>query len=207
MNRGWRFCRPLPYHLATAPNRPAGLKTCATTAGKTERRVDRTRLTCRSIISTRSGVGVVAPRSGACRAGEGPPRAILERETGFEPATSTLARSHSTTELFPLAPNGYRTTRSGSPSSEVGGRRSRCLIRFCSATHRLLARDDDRRGARCTRRRDSTRLEVLRRGSSAPSVRHHMRIFLATHVTARSDRAPAVIPNDELWNWTANKRP
>ena len=25
----------------------------------------------------------------------------LERETGFEPATSTLARSHSTTELFP----------------------------------------------------------------------------------------------------------
>jgi hypothetical protein len=28
---------------------------------------------------------------------------ILERETGFEPATSTLARSHSTTELFPLA--------------------------------------------------------------------------------------------------------
>ncbi|MBP1610372.1 MAG: putative rane-associated protein [Acidobacteria bacterium] len=28
---------------------------------------------------------------------------ILERETGFEPATSTLARLHSTTELFPLA--------------------------------------------------------------------------------------------------------
>src|SRR3954471_8284102 len=27
----------------------------------------------------------------------------LERETGFEPATSTLARSHSTTELFPPA--------------------------------------------------------------------------------------------------------
>src|ERR1700757_1545888 len=27
----------------------------------------------------------------------------LERETGFEPATSTLARSHSTTELLPLA--------------------------------------------------------------------------------------------------------
>ena len=29
----------------------------------------------------------------------------LERETGFEPATSTLARSHSTTELFPPAQN------------------------------------------------------------------------------------------------------
>lgn len=28
---------------------------------------------------------------------------IMERETGFEPATSTLARLHSTTELFPLA--------------------------------------------------------------------------------------------------------
>ena len=27
---------------------------------------------------------------------------ILERETGVEPATSTLARSHSTTELLPL---------------------------------------------------------------------------------------------------------
>jgi hypothetical protein len=25
----------------------------------------------------------------------------MERETGFEPATSTLARLHSTTELFP----------------------------------------------------------------------------------------------------------
>src|SRR5262245_7137357 len=29
------------------------------------------------------------------------PERRLERETGFEPATSTLARSHSTTELFP----------------------------------------------------------------------------------------------------------
>ncbi len=27
----------------------------------------------------------------------------MERETGFEPATSTLARSHSTAELFPLS--------------------------------------------------------------------------------------------------------
>jgi hypothetical protein len=34
----------------------------------------------------------------------------MERETGFEPATSTLARSHSTTELFPLATNADRTT-------------------------------------------------------------------------------------------------
>ena len=28
---------------------------------------------------------------------------VMERETGFEPATSTLARSHSTAELLPLA--------------------------------------------------------------------------------------------------------
>src|SRR5208283_1216483 len=34
-------------------------------------------------------------------------RQTLERETGFEPATSTLARSHSTTELLPLAELDY----------------------------------------------------------------------------------------------------
>ena len=33
---------------------------------------------------------------------------ILERETGFEPATSTLARSHSTTELLPLSSFDYK---------------------------------------------------------------------------------------------------
>ena len=49
LNWRWRFCRPLPYHLAM------------------------------------------------------PPAKNLERETGFEPATSTLARLHSTTELLPLS--------------------------------------------------------------------------------------------------------
>src|SRR5512137_493602 len=39
------------------------------------------------------GYGAVTPLG----IGEGK----MERETGFEPATSTLARSHSTTELFP----------------------------------------------------------------------------------------------------------
>jgi hypothetical protein len=48
------LCRPLPYHLGTAPKGGAAEKN-------------------------------------------------LERETGFEPATSTLARSHSTTELLPLS--------------------------------------------------------------------------------------------------------
>jgi hypothetical protein len=50
----------------------------------------------------RSGVGIgshVAER--AVSEGQGPPEQKMERETGFEPATSTLARSHSTTELFP----------------------------------------------------------------------------------------------------------
>jgi hypothetical protein len=32
----------------------------------------------------------------------------LERETGFEPATSTLARSHSTAELLPLELHEYK---------------------------------------------------------------------------------------------------
>jgi hypothetical protein len=32
-------------------------------------------------------------------------RRKLERETGFEPATSTLARLHSTAELFPRTHN------------------------------------------------------------------------------------------------------
>ena len=31
----------------------------------------------------------------------------LERETGFEPATSTLARLHSTAELFPQQGKSY----------------------------------------------------------------------------------------------------
>src|SRR6187402_3979429 len=39
----------------------------------------------------------------ASRGAGAPGIKYLERETGFEPATSTLARSHSTTELFPLA--------------------------------------------------------------------------------------------------------
>ncbi len=33
---------------------------------------------------------------------------MLERETGFEPATLALARRCSTTELFPLDPVGQR---------------------------------------------------------------------------------------------------
>src|SRR4051794_15320486 len=74
LNRGWRFCRPLPYLLATAPRkrRMAGLATRPAEPGEKN----------------------------------------LERETGFEPATSTLAKSHSTTELFPPEPPKYHTVGS-----------------------------------------------------------------------------------------------
>src|ERR1700760_1564727 len=37
----------------------------------------------------------------------------MERETGFEPATSTLARSHSTTELLPLSNTDYTKRNEG----------------------------------------------------------------------------------------------
>lgn len=53
----------------------------------------------------------------------------LERETGFEPATSTLARSHSTTELFPLSELSYITN----PISEVN---TFLRISYTSATTR-----------------------------------------------------------------------
>ena len=43
----------------------------------------------------------------------------LERETGFEPATSTLARSHSTAELFPPV---ARSASGGDPSNRPCGR-------------------------------------------------------------------------------------
>ena len=71
---------------------------------------------------------------GASAAGErdgGPqsPPYKMERETGFEPATSTLARSHSTTELFPLssaparAGGGEKYQRPPGPSRAVPARR------------------------------------------------------------------------------------
>ena len=64
-------------------------------------------------------IGTKHPPRKAYRRDPGRPeagRGNLERETGFEPATSTLARLHSTTELFPPAaasvgvesPEGHR---------------------------------------------------------------------------------------------------
>ena len=48
-------------------------------------------------------------------------REKVERETGFEPATSTLARSHSTTELFPLA-NRLATLAQARKETQGNGR-------------------------------------------------------------------------------------
>ena len=56
-------------------------------------------------------------RRGKGSGGRKAPRKEMERETGFEPATSTLARSHSTTELFPL---GTAPARAG------GGEKYQC---------------------------------------------------------------------------------
>ncbi len=53
------------------------------------------------LSSARSGASDDALAAERAGGPTGPDVSILERETGFEPATSTLARSHSTTELFP----------------------------------------------------------------------------------------------------------
>src|SRR5271155_3953225 len=45
----------------------------------------------------------------------------LERETGVEPATSTLARSRSTTELLPLELSFYSTCALGDNSRNLSG--------------------------------------------------------------------------------------
>ena len=50
----------------------------------------------------------------------------LERETGFEPATSTLARLHSTAELFPRmlnAPDKFTRLRKGCQDPFVNEKR------------------------------------------------------------------------------------
>jgi hypothetical protein len=74
---------------------------------------------------------------------------LMERETGFEPATSTLARSHSTTELLPLSrliinsalvlSNGPAEGRPA-PSARTSAREtarnlSRSRSRNCPETH------------------------------------------------------------------------
>ena len=52
-------------------------------------------------------LGVKALQASALPLGHAAESVLLERETGFEPATSTLARLHSTTELLPLNKKAY----------------------------------------------------------------------------------------------------
>ena len=137
MNRGWRFCRPLPYLLATAPlkSRTAGPKGAPhimrgsfqpSSRDPIERRLAN-RGSRKSFTTARAAEWALGPH-GAERAerGEGP-RLKLERETGFEPATSTLARSHSTTELFPPERSKYHTVG-------VPFKRSRADLRSAKAS-------------------------------------------------------------------------
>ena len=170
MNRGWRFCRPLPYHLATAPvdhrseerldyrGNPAAstlrappsaaraqgfhcgthawhypvreLRSRAHGAEPPPPRLRRPRRTSRRV--QRSGSQGPTERSAPSRpedAFHNSPASSrtrrweeMERETGFEPATSTLARSHSTTELFPLARNPKRTIAAQEQASRSLGK-------------------------------------------------------------------------------------
>lgn len=57
---------------------------------------------------------------------------MLERETGFEPATLALARRCSTTELFPLDHNpseGWDSTDAGTKlSSDLVGHTHHCYL-------------------------------------------------------------------------------
>src|SRR3989442_13541664 len=63
------------------------------------------------------------------------PARMLERETGVEPATSTLARLHSTTELFPLAPGCARRPKIlPGDSGECQGERETPLQRASKAS-------------------------------------------------------------------------
>jgi hypothetical protein len=60
-----------------------------------------------------------------------PPKGGMERETGFEPATSTLARLHSTAELLPLAARGAFKWEEGAMSSTGKGNFITGWISFC----------------------------------------------------------------------------
>src|SRR5437764_1986971 len=70
----------------------------------------------------------------------------LERETGFEPATSTLARSHSTAELLPL--RKCYISQPGAILSTTGRRiRTPAQATLSSSQRRLRSESDSNRGA------------------------------------------------------------
>ena len=118
--RGWTFADYLRHRgqekLEAPPGLEPGMEVLQTSAlplgdgaVRTATRAARGRQPL--AVTRRAGAAVRAWR-GADR----PRRRKMERETGFEPATSTMARSHSTTELFPLAPNAPSKVPQGEAS-------------------------------------------------------------------------------------------
>ena len=151
-------------------------------------------------VTRRAGAAIRAWR-GADR----PRRRKMERETGFEPATSTMARSHSTTELFPLAPNAPSTVPQGEASLQGPCKTGRAPPRQRPApgagrgTPHCLARPAARR-----RGSDAGALVPLRpgRGLARPTARRRGSDRLRTRprgkdaaarpaAGARHDRSPA----------------
>ena len=100
---------PAPTIVQSEPNERSEVRVGEWSSGRTSVRPERSDAV---VKGARRGAGGPPIRSapgterqrvkGARRGAGGPADKLMERETGFEPATSTLARSHSTTELFPL---------------------------------------------------------------------------------------------------------
>src|SRR5713101_7926546 len=102
------FCRPLPYHLGTAPYR---------------RMEEASRLRGSSVEN-------------------------LERETGVEPATSTLARSRSTTELLPLGESDYKQRNNVAAMTPDRDRCGGQCPRSCRCQHGRACPEQSRRDSR-----------------------------------------------------------
>ena len=91
---------------------------------------------------------------------------FLERETGFEPATSTLARSHSTAELLPL--NRFIVPQP-CPGTDTPIIATPASLAFCIETSAALRRAIRERGSREGMfRPEVTIIEVASGSSSAP---------------------------------------
>jgi hypothetical protein len=93
------------------------------------------------VASGLDGWGAVRRREGPAQEGRplGKERGWMERETGFEPATPTLARLCSTTELFPLAEG--RLAKGAGGCQGGSGPRGGCLLLSSKTTwtdHRPL---------------------------------------------------------------------
>ena len=93
------------------------------------------------------------------------PLNLLERETGFEPATSTLARLHSTTELLPRGVKKLIGDSRGSVNRKNGGRRIFLHHEERAACRCIHFAKGEKNGRRKARLQDTG---VLRRGDDCP---------------------------------------